>query len=260
VPWVNGESVPHWTEDVYCEHKFRQFNNWYGVRGKQYKYAVYYGEKGGPVECLYDLKKDPTELVNLAENPEYAPALTAMRSRLDAYLKTFLEVDPSPAVKTTAPAAGSPERLTGGVVSFSGNQAEKLADVPKLTAQNKVTWRMEVNIDPACAPGAVLMGNRKTPNQKTTFFKITPSKGVQLFRKGKPLVKMDAELPRDRWVAVEVVKDGVDFTLTVDGEKQASAKLVGSAEVTAMPCYLGGDPAADEFAICLIRNAAVDVQ
>jgi arylsulfatase A-like enzyme len=89
VKLVEGEPVSGWREEVYCEHKFNRYNNWYGVRGKKYKYAVYYDEPDGPYECLYDLEKDPTEFVNLAENPEYAAVRKQMVKRLDAYLDAF---------------------------------------------------------------------------------------------------------------------------------------------------------------------------
>jgi arylsulfatase A-like enzyme len=89
LPFVEGEPVKDWPTDFYCEHKFKMFNNWYGVRGKRYKYAVYYDEKPAPYECLYDLEKDPDEFTNLAANPEYSLELADMRARLDSYRKTL---------------------------------------------------------------------------------------------------------------------------------------------------------------------------
>ena len=89
VSLVEGKPVADWPEDVYCEHQFKRYNNWYGVRGKRYKYAVYYDEPGGTYECLYDLEKDPAEFVNLANNPEYSTVRKEMIQRLDNYLNTF---------------------------------------------------------------------------------------------------------------------------------------------------------------------------
>jgi arylsulfatase A-like enzyme len=86
---IEGNPVSDWREEVYCEHKFNRYNNWYGVRGKKYKYAVYYDEPDGPYECLYDLEKDPTEFVNLASNPEYAAVRKQMIKRLDRYLTEY---------------------------------------------------------------------------------------------------------------------------------------------------------------------------
>ena len=63
------------------------------MRGKRYKYAVYYDEPSGPYECLYDLSKDPTELNNLAANPEVASVLEKMKMRMNHYLSTYPQAD-----------------------------------------------------------------------------------------------------------------------------------------------------------------------
>lgn len=89
---IEGKPVENWRDDVYCEHKFDRYNNWYGVRSKKFKYAVYYDEPDGPYECLYDLEKDAAEVVNLALNPEYKEVREQMAKRLDSYLKTYPEV------------------------------------------------------------------------------------------------------------------------------------------------------------------------
>ncbi|MCF7863878.1 MAG: sulfatase [Kiritimatiellales bacterium] len=96
VPLAKREKVEGWRDDIYCEHKFKMFNNWYGVRGKKYKYAVYYDEPDGPYECLYDLEKDPDEFTNQAGNPEYAAVREMMKARLDSYLKSIPAVAPQP--------------------------------------------------------------------------------------------------------------------------------------------------------------------
>jgi len=52
---------------------------------RKYKYTFwwYQGKGMTPSEDLFDLAKDPHELVNLAKNPEYAPLLEKMRKNYD---------------------------------------------------------------------------------------------------------------------------------------------------------------------------------
>ena len=55
-------------------------------RTKEFAYFQYEAPKGkekGPEE-LYDMKKDPEQLTNVAQNPEYAPVLKKLQSQLDA--------------------------------------------------------------------------------------------------------------------------------------------------------------------------------
>ncbi|MCF7864685.1 MAG: sulfatase-like hydrolase/transferase [Kiritimatiellales bacterium] len=200
---------------------------------------------------LYRKTEDRTETHNLAaQYPERLQDLVQRWETLDAQFKAQANKSssPTPAIKA-APAAGTSV--------FDGSRLEKLADVPALTASNRIIWRMEVNVDKDCDPGGILMGNRKTPGTDA-FFKITPSKGIQLFQNKKHLFRIAATLPPGRWTAVEVVKEGPQFTVYIDGKKAGEA---ASAEpVPAMPCYLGGDPAAGNFSHCSIRNAAVEIK
>lgn len=95
LPLLEGAPV-EWREDFFCEHTFKSFNDWYGVRDSRYKYAVYHEEPDGPYECLYDLEKDPAEFTNLVANPEYAAIRSKMKTRLDTYLSTIPSSDKKP--------------------------------------------------------------------------------------------------------------------------------------------------------------------
>lgn len=86
MPLIEGDPVPDWRTDTFCEHLFSRYSNWYGVRGERYKYVVYYDDSQ---EFLYDLERDPTELVNLVGNPEYASVLSQMAKRLESYLDAY---------------------------------------------------------------------------------------------------------------------------------------------------------------------------
>jgi hypothetical protein len=206
--------------------------------------------KGGDWE-LYRTADDRTETHNLAaQYPERLQELVQRWEMLDAQFKAQSEESP-----VSVPAAKS--QPVAGIIVLDGSRYEKLTDVPELTMQNKIVWRMEVNPDPGCDPGGILMGNRNTPGTDA-FFKITPSKGVQLYQNKKHLFRIDAKIPFGRWTTVEVIKDGPQFTVNIDGKEVGRASIAET--VPAMPCYLGGDPKAGNFARCLIRNASVDMK
>lgn len=86
MPLVWKPDAAGWREDTFCEHHFHRYNNWHAVRGEHFKYVVYYDDG---YECLYDLEKDPAEMVNLAANPEYAEEKRRLSRRLDVYLTDF---------------------------------------------------------------------------------------------------------------------------------------------------------------------------
>ncbi len=82
-PIVNKGKPGDWRKETFHEHfavrtRIPAFE---GIRNEQFKYVRYIDH--GNYEFLHDLKRDPDELVNLAENPEYAGTLKAMRERTD---------------------------------------------------------------------------------------------------------------------------------------------------------------------------------
>ena len=80
-PFVNGDTPANWRSDFYCEHhsgRHGQIAHWFGVRDNRYTYANYYEDS---VELLYDRNVDPTELVDLAANPEYKAVLERLRKK-----------------------------------------------------------------------------------------------------------------------------------------------------------------------------------
>ena len=199
---------------------------------------------------LYRKEDDRTETRNLAaQYPERVDSLARRWEELnESFLKQRQSKKQDPSVE-----AGSAELV------FTGDRYEKLADVPAMTPSNGIIWKMGVKVARACKPNAILMGNRHTPKRKTTFFKVTPSKGIQLFADGVELFRIPVVLPRDVWTSIVIEKKGTRFLLYLDGEKVGEAQVFASAP--AMPCYLGGDPRAPkEFARCSIRNAVVEIK
>jgi arylsulfatase A-like enzyme len=89
-PLVEGEQVEEWREDTIVEFisHHASIPNFEGIRGERYVYARYVREEPH-YEFLHDLKKDPTQLKNFANNPEYKEILEGMRKRMDQVVKDF---------------------------------------------------------------------------------------------------------------------------------------------------------------------------
>ncbi len=83
VPLVQGKSSADWRKDFFCEHLMNHpdIPKWEGVHSQRYVYARYF-EQQPPFEFLHDLEADPDQLSNLADEPQYAPILKAMRKRM----------------------------------------------------------------------------------------------------------------------------------------------------------------------------------
>lgn len=56
---------------------------WRGVRSKEFVYVKYYDPLDGGFEELYDMRKDPYQLRNVAQDPLYAAELARYRLRLE---------------------------------------------------------------------------------------------------------------------------------------------------------------------------------
>jgi arylsulfatase A-like enzyme len=90
VPFLKGDIPKSWRNDFFAEFgsSHHQLPSWHGVQSLSASYARYY--KQDPVaEFLYDLKADPDQLVNLADDPKHADLLKEMRAKTDAYIKEY---------------------------------------------------------------------------------------------------------------------------------------------------------------------------
>jgi arylsulfatase A-like enzyme len=78
--FLRGDQPANWRSDFFCEHLMEnaQIPKWEGVRGKRYVYARYFEHD---FEFLHDLQEDPDELINYAQDLEYADVLATMRAR-----------------------------------------------------------------------------------------------------------------------------------------------------------------------------------
>ena len=81
-PMVDGEKPAGWRTESFHEHVAvrSRIPSYDCIRGGNFKYVRYFDYDH---EFLHDLRKDPDELVNLADDPEYAPILMEMRERTE---------------------------------------------------------------------------------------------------------------------------------------------------------------------------------
>jgi arylsulfatase A-like enzyme len=63
-------------------------NQHYSAVSEEFRYIRYFPEG----EELYDLKADPLEWTNLADDPYFAEAKAQMRTKLDLWIQAKLEV------------------------------------------------------------------------------------------------------------------------------------------------------------------------
>jgi arylsulfatase A-like enzyme len=87
-PLLAGQTPKAWRTDFYCEHHAdpAKIATWFGVRDNRYTYANYYENKA---EVLYDRERDPTELTNVANDPEYQAILKKLRQRSLEYKEQY---------------------------------------------------------------------------------------------------------------------------------------------------------------------------
>ncbi len=85
MPLVRGES-PEWRTDFFYEHVFEhpRIPKMEGVRTEEWKY-IRYVETEPALEELYDLRRDPQELQNLAGREEWAPVLNELRKAWETW-------------------------------------------------------------------------------------------------------------------------------------------------------------------------------
>ena len=267
-PILEGKVPSEWRKDYFCEHLMRHgaIPMWEGVRGERYKYARYITQN--PVyEFLHDLEKDPDELQNFATDPEYQKVLEEMRSRTADYLGKYTNPDrPVDSKSTSKPKSfrGSIQKIKAsdeGFYQFDGKSYAFLCQTPALGMDDDFTWEMEIKVLNGNSPGAVLLGNRITPeNSDLHFMKVTAQRGIQFYggNQNKSL-KLPMNLPVGKWTQLKVQKTADQVSVTLNGTKVSEGKL--TFPLVAMPCYLGGDPnQASEAALCEIRNAGFSVK
>jgi len=105
VPLLRGESVADWREAIYYRYYFSHFDTpaHTGLRTRNMKLIHF--EDLDHWE-LYDLEKDPSEMNNLVEHPEYRERFTSLQARLEQLQKA---VGDDPENIGDRPRTGNPE-------------------------------------------------------------------------------------------------------------------------------------------------------
>lgn len=116
-PIVSKKKPADWRSETFHEH-FAVRNRipaFEGIRNERFKYVCYFDH--GNHEFLHDLKNDPDELINLADDPRYAKTLQEMRKRTkNRVAKLGGPLDPMDERKFTASTVAHPE--ASGAVSI----------------------------------------------------------------------------------------------------------------------------------------------
>ncbi len=114
-PIVNAGEPDDWRKETYHEH-FAVRNRipaYEGLRNENFKYVRYIDEDN--YEFLHDLKNDPDELVNLANDPKFADTLKQMRARTTKRISTL--GGPLDAMKTKLSASTPAHPKASGAVT-----------------------------------------------------------------------------------------------------------------------------------------------
>ena len=93
--WLNDSKATKWRESWLYEYNYEiQFPytpNVRGIRHKQWKYVAYPHGDGGALrhmEELYNMERDPGEINNLAQDPQYATVKAMLVTELAKTLKS----------------------------------------------------------------------------------------------------------------------------------------------------------------------------
>jgi arylsulfatase A-like enzyme len=87
---LKGEAVADWPDDVYIQYSGEGISLYSirAVRSRRYKYVYYPYDR----DELYDAEADPWEMHNLAQEPEAAPILAAMKARMVRWMESIGDV------------------------------------------------------------------------------------------------------------------------------------------------------------------------
>ncbi|MBT5926310.1 MAG: sulfatase-like hydrolase/transferase [Verrucomicrobia bacterium] len=119
-PIVQSGQPANWRQETFHEHFAvrHRIPAFEGIRNKEFKYVRYVDH--GNREFLHDLKNDPDELVNLANDSNYADTLLALRTRTNTRVHEL--GGPLKPLKTKFSASTVPHPESSAAVSHSSGK------------------------------------------------------------------------------------------------------------------------------------------
>lgn len=89
-PFTTGVTPDNWRTFCFGEHHQhgKHIPAWAGIRTDRYVYARYDREKPD-YEYLHDMEKDPKQLINFAQDPQYEEVLNEMRKKTDEMIELY---------------------------------------------------------------------------------------------------------------------------------------------------------------------------
>ncbi|MGF1582363.1 MAG: sulfatase [Gemmataceae bacterium] len=190
MPLMLGKKQTNWREEFFCEHLMRHpdIPKWEGVRGRRWVYARYF-DQNPPFEFLHDLKNDPDQLKNLANNPTYAKTLAEMRQRMEKLRDTYggpYNPRPRPKRKKRSPAQFRMIKIPAREHGYSNFQSQVIDSQKEFTqfvknVKNQKHWNRKPDFLKA------LQGTKiNFKNQSVVLVRHTESSGSIQVRFTKP--------------------------------------------------------------------------
>ena len=247
VPIMRGDTPDNWRDHFFAEHLMDddRIPKWEGIRGERYVYAHYFEDD---YEFLHDLKKDPKQLQNLADDPAYQDVLEDMRQRTKTLRERY----------TPTQGNHTPEVIEGKknkALRFDGTFTfTRLGTTPALQPDDAFSWSAWVKVSKNNSHAGVILGNRNLESGDTKQFLKFTHHSVQYYN-GDQSRTLKHEIPRQQWVHIALVKSGNKLRYFVDGKPVA--KATAQFGLPSLPLYAGGDPRANEMAAVAVDEVRI---
>ncbi|MBT4757346.1 MAG: sulfatase-like hydrolase/transferase [Opitutae bacterium] len=242
-PWRDTIFYEYWTDLVHAIPTMK------AVRTERFKLIEY--PELDDIDELYDLERDPHEMKNLAQDPEYAGVMAAMGQRLEAKSESVgwkVDVFPHNLPRVKGPEGilmnlqaksgqvqdveNSDRAFTVGEVSVSGgaiqfNGASSLIKVPFDPEMDPSGWPYKISIDVNVESDGVI-ATQSSPGYGYKIFVQDGRPGVAVLTKTWIASRTTIDGPDSiigKWTKLEAEIDYNRVTFWVDGEVVDSCGL-----------------------------------